>query len=558
MPRLFHRREFIAGLAASTLRAAPPPLFEEIPPAKSGIHWTHDSASSRMRYLPETMGPGVAFVDYDNDGWMDIFLVNGGLCDFYQPAKKPRNGLYRNNRDGTFTDVTSSAGVAGGDSFGMGVAVGDYDNDGYPDLFVTAYGRCTLYRNNRNGTFTDVTAKAGVATPGWTTSAVWFDYDGDGLLDLFVCSFVKYTRESQSLCLKERGGRPGYCIPRIFQPTSSFLYKNNGDGTFRDVTREMRLAKPGKALGVVATDIDNDGRMDLFVSNDTMENFLFMNRGGQGWDEIGFSALVALSTDGWPRSGMGVDAADVDGDGWQDLFVSNLDKEMFSLYRNTGYGNFDDLSFAGEIGRATYNLSGWGLKFFDFDNDGTMDLILANGHPDDLVSERSPAVHYHEPMLLFQQKNRQFHNISAQAGPVFQREFGARGLALGDYNNDGRSDVLVGVNGAAPLLLRNGAGSGNHWLGVRLRGVKANRDGSGAMITWQAGGVKRSRLKTAGGSYLSAHDPREILGLGPVGKADWVEVRWPAPSGRVERYSGLPSDRYSTLTEGEGERVGRP
>jgi hypothetical protein len=556
MPHLFRRREFITGLAALAVPAAPaaqPALFEEIPPSKSGIRWIHDNALSPQRYLPETMGPGVAFVDYDNDGWMDVFLVNSGLCDFYRPAKKPRNALYRNNRNGTFTDVTASAGVAGGDSFGMGVAVGDYDNDGYPDLFVTAYGRCTLYRNNRNGTFTDVTAKAGVATPGWTTSAVWFDYDGDGLLDLFVCSFVQYTRESQSLCLESRGGKPGYCVPRMFRPTASYLYKNNGDGTFREVGKATRLTtKPGKGLGVVATDINNDGRMDLFVSNDTLENFLFANRGTQGWEDIGFGAMVALSPDGWPRSGMGVDSADIDADGWQDLFVANIDKEMFSLYRNTGHGMFDDLSFAGEIGRATYYLSGWGLKFFDYDNDGSPDLILANGHPDDKVAERSPNVRYREPMLLFQHKDGRLRNVSAQAGPAFRGEYSARGLAIGDYNNDGRTDVLVGVNGGAPLLLQNHAGADNHWVGVRLRGVKANRDGVGAKITWQAGGVKRSRFKTAGGSYLSAHDPREILGLGPAGSVEWVEVRWPAPSTRVDRFSGLKPNRYETLVEGEG------
>ena len=558
MSHLLRRRDLFAGLAATAL-AQPSDLFEEIPPAKSGIHWRHDNALSPQRYLPETMGPGVAFVDYDNDGWMDIFLVNSGACDFYQPTKKPQNGLYRNNRDGTFTDVTRAAGVAGGDSFGMGVAVGDYDNDGYPDLFVTAYGRCTLYRNNRNGTFTDVTAKAGLATPGWTTSAVWFDYDGDGLLDLFICSFVQYTRDSQALCLESRGGKPGYCVPRMFRPTASFLYKNNGDGTFRDVSRETRLAaKMGKALGVVATDINNDGLMDLFVANDTTENFLLANRGARGWEDIGFGAMVALSPDGWPRSGMGVDSADIDGDGWQDLFVANIDKEMFSLYRNTGYGMFDDLSFGGEIGRATYYMSGWGLKFFDFDNDGTVDLILANGHPDDLVSERTSQVRYREPLLLFQQRDKKLRNISAQAGAVFKREFSSRGLAVGDFNNDGRPDVLVGVNGGAPLLLKNNAGAENHWVGVRLRGVKANRDGVGAKITWQAGGVKRSKLKTAGGSYLSAHDPRDILGLGATGHVEWVEVRWPAPSTRVERFSGLKPDRYTTLVEGEGERVTTP
>jgi len=567
MPHLPLRRNLIAGLGAmalmtlaASLKEAPPDdLFEEIPQAKSGVRWMHDNAFSPLRYLPEVMGPGVAFIDYDNDGWMDIFLVNSGLCDFYRPLKKPRNGLYHNNRNGTFTDVTVSAGVAGGDSFGMGVAAGDCDNDGYPDLFVTAYGRCTLYRNNRDGTFTDVTTKAGITTPGWTTSAAWFDYDGDGLVDLFVCSFIQYTRESQALCIEACGGKPGYCIPRMFRPTASFLYKNNGDGTFRDVSKETLLTgKAGKALGVVATDINNDGRMDLFVANDTMANFLFVNRGAQGWDDIALGAMVALNSDGWARSGMGVDSADIDGDGWQDLFVSNIDREMFTLYRSTGYGMFDDLSFGGEIGRDTYYLSGWGLKFFDFDNDGVLDLILANGHPDDAVSERSSKVRYREPMLLFRQKDRQFRNVSSQAGVVFGREYAARGLAIGDYNNDGRADVLVGVNGGAPLLLKNNTRGENHWIGVRLQGVTANRDGVGAKLTWQAGGMTRSRLKTAGGSYLSAHDPREILGLGVAERVDWVEVRWPAPSQRVERYPNLKPDCYSTLVEEKGERVDRP
>ena len=553
------RRELLLGLGAASFRrtsAAEPALFEEIPAALSGIHWVHDNARSPQRYLPESLGPGVAFVDYDNDGWMDIFLVNSGPCDFYRPAQKPRHALYRNNRNGTFTDVTAAAGIQGGDSFGMGVAAGDYDNDGYPDLFVTAYGRPTLYRNNRNGTFTDVTAKAGVAVPGWTTSALWFDYDGDGLLDLFVCSFVEYRRETQALCIQARGGQPGYCIPRMFRPTASFLFRNNGDGTFRDVSRQTGLTKRlGKALGAVATDVNNDGRMDLFVANDTMENFLLANRGAGGWEDVAFGAMVALGPDGGARSGMGVDSADINGDGWQDLIVSNLDKEMFSLYRNTHYGMFDDLAFGGEIGRATYYLSGWGLKFFDLDNDGVLDLILANGHPDDMVAKRSPRTTYREPLLLFRQQDGRFRNVSSAGGAAFARDHAARGLALGDYNNDGKADVLIGVNGGAPLLLRNNTAGANHWLGVRLRGATANRDGVGAKIAWQAGGRRGSRLKTAGGSFLSAHDPREILGLGRAERLDWVEVQWPAPSGRTERYSSLEPDRYVTLIEGEGKRV---
>lgn len=532
------------------------PAFEEIPPKKSRITWTHDAARSERRYLPETLGPGVAFLDYDGDGWMDVFFVNSGPSDFYRPKTPPRHALYRNERDGTFTDVTARAGLAGGHAFGMGVAAGDYDNNGFPDLFVSAYGQPTLYRNNADGTFTDVTASAGIAIGRWTTSALWFDYDGDGRLDLFAAGFVDYRRESQQSCVDARGGKPGYCIPRIFKAGASYLFRNEGGGTFRDVSAETRIAaRPGKALGAVATDIDNDGRMDLFVANDTVENFLFMNRGSR-FEDVGVAAMVGLGHNGMARSGMGVDAADIDGDGKQDLFVANIDQEMFSLYRNTGYGVFDDLAFAGEIGRATYDLSGWGAKLFDIDNDGAIDLFLANGHPDDLVSERRPRVTYQEPMLLFRQQAGQFRNVSSTAGPVFSRPVSARGLAAGDYDNDGRVDVLVGVNGGAPILLRNRSGESNRWVGIMLRGAVANRDGTGARIRWSAGGKVRERLKTAGGSYLSAHDPREVLALGNTEAPDWIEVHWPAPSRRVERFRGIRAGRYTVLAEGKGEAPG--
>jgi hypothetical protein len=288
-------------------RAATPslPLFEEVLPSVSGITWVHENAMSPDRQLPETLPPGCAFLDYDNDGWMDIYLVNTGPCDFYKPSKPIKNALYKNNRDGTFTDVTNKAGVPGG-TFGMGVAVGDYDNDGFPDLFITAYGRCLLYRNNGNGSFTDVTDKAGVATPGWTTSAVWFDYDNDGRLDLFVCSFVDYGLSKHTSCGDNKLGRHYYCIPRIFRPTHSFLYHNNGDGTFSDVTLGTDIEKAaGKGLGVVATDVNNDGQMDLFVANDTVQNFLFMNRGKNKWEEVALAAGVGFSDSGRARSGMG-------------------------------------------------------------------------------------------------------------------------------------------------------------------------------------------------------------------------------------------------------------
>ncbi|MGI8746308.1 MAG: CRTAC1 family protein [Bryobacteraceae bacterium] len=547
-----------AGLCLGGDAKAGGPLFEEIAPENSGITWVHDNAISEMRYLPETMGPGCAFFDFDNDGWMDIFLVNSGPSDFYTPKQPIRNALYKNNRDGTFSDVTEEAGVAGG-SFGMGVAVGDYDNDGFPDLFVSAYGRPYLYRNNGNGTFTDVSEKAGLGQETflghWTTSAVWFDFDNDGRLDLFVCSFVAYGATSHLSCGDNKLGRHFYCIPRVFKPTSSLLFHNNGDGTFTEVGRGTDIEKAlGKALGVVATDINNDGRMDLFVANDTVQNFLFVNRGPDShgktkWEEVALAAEVGFSENGQARSGMGVDAADFDGDGWQDLFVANVDQEMFSLYKNNRDESFTDVAHKNSVAQATRLLSGWGLKFFDYDNDGALDLFLANGHPDDMIGNYSQQVKYREPLVLFHRENGTLRNVSAEAGPVFTKSFPARGLAIGDFNNDGRIDVLVGNNGGPPVLLRNHAVQGNHWLGLKLQGVKCNRDAIGAKIAWSAGGITRSRLKNNGGSYLSSHDPREVLGIGAATKLDWVEIRWPAPSGKVQRLTNLPIDRYIIITE---------
>src|SRR5579884_918733 len=557
----FSRRQFLAAAAVSICPGRsgtlPSPLFEEIPAAASGIAWVHENAMSDSRYLPATLGPGVAFLDYDNDGWMDIYLVNSGPCDFWQPKSPVRNALYKNNRDGTFTDVTEKAGVAGG-TFGMGVAAADYDNDGFTDLLVTSYGRCILYRNNGDGTFTDVSAKSGLPASGWTASAVWFDYDNDGKLDLFLCSFVDYGKTEHLSCGDNKLGRHYYCIPRMFKPTASFLFHNNGDGTFTEAGRGTGIEKAlGKGLGVVATDINNDGRMDLFVANDTVQNFLFVNRGpGPGgktrWEEIALAAEVGFSENGQARSGMGVDAADFDNDGRQDLFVANVDQEMFSMYRNNGNETFSDVAHKQTVAQATRLLSGWGLKYFDYDNDGAVDLVLANGHPDDMIEMYSQQVKYKEPLLLFHQENGKLRNVSAEAGPAFSRVFAARGLAVGDFNNDGRLDLLIGNNGGPPLLLRNNAGQENHWLGLKLEGRTSNRDAIGARITWSANGVKRTRLKTSGGSYLSSHDPREVLGLGPAAKADYVEIQWPAPSKRVDRYTDLPAGAYTHIVERTG------
>ena len=396
----FTRREFFAALSAfplllpKTFGSCQPlrhlldgagqpsahPLFEHLPASTTGIIWQHVNGRSPEYYLPETTGAGCAFFDYDNDGWMDIYLVNSGRCDFFDPRPPLRNALYRNNRDGTFTDVTEKAGVPGG-GYGMGVAVADYNLDGFPDLYVTQYGRSILYRNNGDGTFTDVTDKAGVAAPGWASSAVWFDYDNDGKIDLFVCRFVDFDKSKNKFCGDARTGERYYCLPRVYEPMPSYLFHNNGDGTFRDVSEETGIRKAhGKAWGAVATDINNDNWMDLFVANDTVPNFLFVNRKGK-FEEIGLAAGVAYSQDGRARSGMGVDSADYDQDGWQDLFLSNVDHEMYSIYHNNHDLTFDDLAFPLGIGSATRLMSGWGAKFFDYDNDGMMDLFIRQWTP---------------------------------------------------------------------------------------------------------------------------------------------------------------------------------
>jgi enediyne biosynthesis protein E4 len=527
------------------------PAFSVVPPSASKISWVHTSGRSPEMYLPETTGAGCAFFDYDNDGWMDIYLVNSGSCDFYNPNPPLSNALYRNNRDGTFTDVTKKAGVPG-NAYGMGVAAADYDGDGLTDLYVSQYSRGILYHNNGDGTFTDVTEKAGVVTPGWGTSAVWFDYDNDGRLDLFVCRFVDFDKSKNQFCGNLNTGDRWYCVPRVYNPMPCWLFHNNGDGTFTDVSKESGIARsPAKAWGVVAADINNDGYMDLFVANDTVANFLFANRGKGKFEEIGLLSGVGFSSYGRARSGMGVDAADYDQDGWIDLFVANVDQEMFSLYHNNKDESFRDVAIPTGIGNATKLMSGWGLKFFDYDNDGKLDLLLCNGHPDDKIDGRVDNVRYLEPMLLFQNTGSGLKNVSSESGPIFSQPLAARGMALGDFDNNGSVDVLVAINNGTPILLRNNAGTQNHWLGLNLIGKKSNPDAIGARISYQAGDLKQSRFKVGGGSYLSSHDPRIVLGLAKHESVDSLEIKWPRPSGLVQRFANLPVNRYITIVEGE-------
>jgi hypothetical protein len=523
--------------------------FIEVPSAQSKITWVHDNGRSEMRHLPETCGGGGLFFDYDNDGWMDIYLVNSGPSDFYTPKTPIRNALYRNNGDGTFVDVTEKAGVACGQmgNFGMGAAASDYDGDGWQDLYVTNYGTNVLFHNNGNGTFTNITDKAGVAAPNWSTCATWFDYDNDSKLDLFVSSFVQYSGTGTIFCGDNRAGRRYYCVPRVFKPRSSFLFHNEGSGKFLDVSKDSGIAAAlGKSFGAVATDVNNDGLMDLFVANDTLANFLFVNKGKGKFEEVGLLSGVAYSDSGAPRSGMGVDATDYDNDGWQDLFVANIDQELFSLYQNQ-----KDLTFIdkpGEIGSTTRLLSGWGLRFLDYDNDGDPDLILANGHPDDMVEIQSLKVKYKEPLLMFENVNGMYKHVSSISGAVFSKDFPARGLSVGDYDNDGDLDVLIINNGDAPVLLKNEGGNRNNWVGLNLVATRSNPAAVGAIITWEAGGVKYKRLKTAGGSYLSSHDPREILGVGAATKIDSVEIKW--PSGQVTKLTNPSLRKYLKVVEG--------
>ncbi len=535
-----------AALGQTTPGGGVPPIqFETVPPATSGIHWKHSNAQSDERHLPETVGAGCGFLDFDGDGWMDIYLANSGKSDFFTPEAEIGPALYRNNGDGTFADVTALAGVSGG-GFGMGVAAADFDRDGDTDLYVTAYGDNQLFRNRGDGTFEEVAARVGVSAEGWFTDAVWFDYDNDSHLDLFVSGFVSYSAEDSKYCGDNQAGRRHYCVPRSFRPTRCLLFRNRGDGTFRDASDESGIASVGsKAFGAVATDINRDGWQDLFVANDTVQNFLFVNQGDGTFLEEGLLLGVAYSDAGAVRSGMGVDATDYDGDGWQDLFVANIDQEMFSLYRNQQGSDFVDASL--EIRRETLQFSGWGLRFSDFDHDGDPDLVIANGHPDDMIEMFKPLVGYKQRLLLFENTGADFRNVSGTAGKAFQGRYSGRGLAAGDYDNDGDVDLLVSDNGGRPLLLQNTTHRGNHWVGVRLVATASNAEAIGATISWQAGGTRGSRYRTSGGSYLSSHDPREVLGLGSAALADWIEVRW--PSGTVTRLEGVSSGAYVTIRE---------
>ena len=520
--------------------------------AAAGISFKHDNAGSPEKYLIETMGSGAAWLDYDGDGLLDLYLVNNAATKAYHPPSPIRSALYRNQGDGTFRDVTAKAGVGAEGLFGMGAAVADFDNDGFPDLYVAGYGRSILFHNNGNGTFTDITSKAGVANPGkWASSAAWFDYDRDGWLDLVVVNYVDFTPENNAVCEYQR--ERGYCHPNQYRGQTPVLYHNNHDGTFTDVSRASGVgSKPGNGLGLVCFDYNGDGWPDIFIANDSMENFLYVNRGNGTFRESALESGVALSEDGRPEAGMGVDAADYDGDGRLDLFVTHLDREFNRLYRNKRDGTFEDATFTAKLGYTTYHMSGFGTRFLDYDDDGWRDLFIANGHVLDNVTRYHADASYAEPKVVYRNAQGLFRDATAELGPDLQTPRVSRGLAVADYDNDGDLDVLITNNGQAPQLLRNDGGNRKHWIEVKLIGSKSNRDGIGAAVKVIAGGRAQIDQTKGGMSYQSAHDPRVHVGLGDATTVDSIEVTW--PSGTVDRIVRVAIDRLITIREGNGSQ----
>ena len=532
--------------------STPSITFQDIT-QKSGIHFVHNNGAFGKKYLPETMGPGVAFIDYDNDGWPDIFLVNGTEWPG-RASKHSTPKLYHNNHDGTFTDVTHKAGLDL-EMLGLGVAVGDYDNDGYDDLFVTAMGQSRLFHNNRNGTFTDVTQKAGLLGPKeFSTSAAWVDYDKDGRLDLVVANYVQWSIEGDLYCTLD-GKSKSYCTPESYKGASARLWHNRGDGTFEDVTKKAGLSDPtSKALGIAIVDYDNDGWPDLLFSNDTQPNKLYRNNGNGTFTEKAVLAGVAFSEDGVARAGMGVDAADYDRSGAPSLLITNFANQMISLYHNEGKGLFVDEAPRSEIGRDTLLTLGFGCFFFDYDLDGWPDILIANGHIDSDIQRVQPNVKYAMPPHLFRNLGKgNFQEVTKGVGAGFASPRVGRGAAYADIDNDGRLDVLLSTNGGPAYLFANSATGDaalQKSLRVKLVGTKSNRDGIGTLVKVTTGTETQSQMLRSGSSYLSASELVLTFGLARNEKADAVEIRW--PSGQVDKSTNVSAGQTITVTEGKG------
>jgi hypothetical protein len=518
-----------------------------------GLDFRALASHTSKKYLLETMGSGVAVFDYDNDGRLDIFAVNGApLSDPTSPGTIPQktgpeywNRLYHQNKDGTFEDVTQKAGLQGV-GYGLGVAVGDYDNDGNEDLYVTAYGGNRLYHNNGDGTFTDVTEKAGVAGGGWSTSAAWVDLDNDGLLDLIVLRYVQWNFD-ETWCGEHRDGYRAYCHPDSYKAIAPLVYHNDGNGHFSEVAEKMGLAKPAKGLGIAIGDYDQDGRIDLFIANDSTAEFLYHNKGGGKFEEVALLAGVAVDADGHTYAGMGVDFADYNNDGFPDIVVTDLASQVYALYRNNRDGTFEYNSFATGITRMTMNHSGWGIRFMDVDNDGWKDLLIAQGHDLDTIELTFPNYRYREPMLLARNDQGAFSDVSAEAGSLFKQTWVGRGMAIGDLDNDGRLDAVVTTNDGPLYVLHNETNSQNHWLLLKLVGHKSNRDAIGAEVKLVTIAGTQYQTVTTAGSYLSSSDKRVHFGLGSSTSALTIEIRW--PSGIRQTLKDVSADQVLLVDE---------
>ena len=520
--------------------------------AAAGIKFVHFRGNDGIPINREIFGPGVCVADFDGDGFPDIYFVNGR--DLYNRGISVRNALYRNNGDGTFTDVTETAGVPGS-GYGVGCVWGDYDNDGFPDLYVTQYGRNILYHNNGNGTFTDVTDKAGVGGMEFGamfhSGATFFDYDRDGRLDLYVGSYVDLGPGSPRYCTFS--GAKTSCPPSAYKGTPDILYHNNGDGTFTNVTKAAKIFQPlGKNLAVGAADYDNDGWPDLFVANDGLDAYLYHNERNGTFDEVGVITGMALTAQGSVMAAMCISLGDYDNDGWLDLFITDFQKNSDHLWHNDGKGSFDEVSDRAGITLPTRDVLSFGGGFFDYDNDGWLDLFIANGHVYPEAEQVSPEVHFKQINSLFHNEgNGKFVETTKVAGSGFQTPYVGRGVAFADFDNDGFMDLVVGNNGDPPLLLHNSGGNGNHFLNFKLLGTKSNRDAMGARVRVVAGGISQIREIAGGGSYLSQSDLRAHFGLGKATKAETVEIKW--PSGQRQVFHDVDADKFYLIEEGKDQ-----
>ena len=563
IPKINRRSFLLTALAAApagkllglTAAAATPPVIEfEDVTAKSGIRFQHGASRTSEKYLPESMGAGVAMFDYDNDGWLDLFFVNGAKLQDPMPRgsspdkSDPRywNRLYHNNRDGTFSDITEKAGLQGR-LYGMGVATGDYDNDGNVDLLVTNLGGNILYHNNGDGTFTDVTAKAGVGGSGWCTGACFVDYDRDGRLDLIVSRYVQWDF-SEVFCGEHRPGYRAYCHPDQFEPITHLMFHNNGNGTFTDVSKKCRIAdSPGKGLGVAINDFDGDGWPDIFVANDSVAEQLFRNNHDGTFTEVALISGLGYDQNGHAFAGMGADFGDYTNSGWPSVFVNALANQKYKLFRNDK-GTFDDVTDSIGLGASTMSHSGWGAKWIDYDNDGWLDLFVAQGHVMDNIELTEPRLHYLEPPLLLKNEQGRFSSVSQQSDSVFVTPLAARGAAFGDLDNDGFMDIAINCNDGQAIILHNRGGNGNHWLMLNPTGTSSNRDAIGSKIRLVTdSGQQQTRFVSTAGSYISASDKRVHFGLGSSKKIRLIEITW--PRGIVQRLESVTVDQILTVKE---------